>query len=118
MPTDASLFDLHCAIQDAMGWMDEHRHQFAISKGRSKRAMDSFDWQEELTTTLEQLVNQKKKRVISYVYDFGDHWEHKVKIEKTVGAETGSKNARASSQCWKPMRHPQTFPPWRCSHSA
>ena len=30
IPSDVSFFDLHVAIQDAMGWFDSHLHQFFI----------------------------------------------------------------------------------------
>ena len=30
MPSDYRFFDLHVAIQDAMGWMDVHLHLFEL----------------------------------------------------------------------------------------
>ena len=40
----------------------------------------------ELTTTLEQIVKDGN-RTFLYIYDFGDNWEHKVSIEKTLPAK-------------------------------
>jgi hypothetical protein len=32
VPTDFTFFDLHCAIQDVMGWADYHLHNFYIAQ--------------------------------------------------------------------------------------
>ena len=36
VPSDYNFWDLHVAIQDAMGWQDYHLHHFEI-KGKGKR---------------------------------------------------------------------------------
>lgn len=37
MPSDYNFWDLHVAIQDAMGWQDSHLHHFEIkAKGKQK----------------------------------------------------------------------------------
>ena len=40
VPKDFSFWDLHVAIQDAMGWMDEHLHEFRVKNPRSGRGED------------------------------------------------------------------------------
>src|SRR3990167_656072 len=32
VPADYSFFDLHCSIQNAMGWFDSHLHGFSIGQ--------------------------------------------------------------------------------------
>ena len=36
VPADYNFWDLHAAIQDAMGWLDYHLHHFEI-RGKGKR---------------------------------------------------------------------------------
>ena len=37
VPSDCKFWDLHVAIQDAMGWQDSHLHHFEIkAKGKRK----------------------------------------------------------------------------------
>ena len=37
VPGTATFWDLHVAIQDAMGWLDYHLHQFTIPHPRTNR---------------------------------------------------------------------------------
>jgi hypothetical protein len=37
VPGDYSFWDLHVAIQDAMGWQDYHLHRFTIPHPRTKK---------------------------------------------------------------------------------
>lgn len=81
VPETYSLWDLHVAIQDAMGWEDYHLHQFTVI---------------DPSTDMEILPGWKQKiaewfsmenSVAEYTYDFGDNWEHKVKLEKILPKE-------------------------------
>lgn len=77
MPTDACLFDLHCAIEGTMNWDDDHLHEFGFLQGKS---LKPFEWHEELSITLTQIA-RTKKREFHYIYDFGDNWDHLIVIE-------------------------------------
>ncbi len=103
IPADASFFDLHVAIQDAMGWGDEHLDAFDVRKGRKR--IFTIDWSSEdavpvafgseqeleamheAATTLEELV-RRGFRKFHYTYDFGDDWAHTIKVEKTLKTDT------------------------------
>jgi hypothetical protein len=37
VPGDYTFWDLHVAIQDAMGWLDYHLHRFTIPHPRSRK---------------------------------------------------------------------------------
>lgn len=85
VPEGYSFWDLHVAIQDAMGWQDSHLHEFRVmhpSKGRLLRigVPDPggpedhsllADWQVPI---IEYLTPDAPP--VSYVYDFGDNWCH------------------------------------------
>ncbi|MBM3605972.1 MAG: plasmid pRiA4b ORF-3 family protein [Alphaproteobacteria bacterium] len=44
--------------------------------------------------TLEQLLNQTTTRTIQYVYDFGDDWDHSIRIERVNEAAAGMTHPR------------------------
>ena len=39
VPGDLTFWDLHVAIQDAMGWCDCHLHQFEVFDPRKRRVV-------------------------------------------------------------------------------
>ena len=92
VPCDYSFWDLHVAIQDAMGWMDCHLHQFEVTIPLTTETVlvgipleeDMLDgdsvapgWNLPIAA-LFTLFNRKA----SYEYDFGDSWRHAVVLEK------------------------------------
>lgn len=91
LPVDASFFDLHVAIQDTFGWQNRHLHAFELLvNGRSQA---SFSYGLDHHPHIENYCEFRSRLcdihtdgfdVIHYTYDFGDDWEHKVKIEKQV----------------------------------
>jgi len=98
VPENLTFFELHCAIQDAMGWMDGHLHDFRITDTKSGKSIkdgttvialpnSEFSSIFETKNEREELINQwfgiKMKQCI-YTYDFGDNWDHTVKLEKIV----------------------------------
>lgn len=97
----ATFWDLHVAIQDAMGWEDYHLHMFRIlQKNGRKRPIqveligipdgdyddDTLaDWDTKVT---EYIASEYK---ILYEYDFGDSWEHEIIFEGEFERITGNK---------------------------
>ena len=92
VPSDYNFWDLHVAIQDAMGWLDYHLHHFEI-KGKRKRktvhiGIPDFDrenfglepvlpgWEIPVTEHFNELGVTAK-----YLYDYGDDWHHTVVLE-------------------------------------
>ncbi len=83
-----SLHQLHLAIQGAFGWSDSHLHSFIIKPGESYSSRQSvFDQSPDETdgnshrVTVRDLV-QRQIKSFRYIYDMGDNWLHKVKIEQ------------------------------------
>ncbi len=117
VPCTYSFWDLHVAIQDSMGWLDYHLHQFDIRDPLTKTRMlvgmphgEEFgDVSEVLPgwrvpiTALFTLMNRKA----AYEYDFGDGWEHSVALEKVFPSErekdypacTGGRRACPPEDC-------------------
>lgn len=98
VPSRYSFWDLHCAIQNAMGWSDTHLHEFRIPVFGMKRVVpvglpSDEDFGQEPTRPGWKLpirhVFWEAGTKIDYVYDFGDDWLHSVELEKVVTEEEG-----------------------------
>ncbi len=97
VPGNYSFWDLHVAIQDAMGWFDTHLHVFEIINPRRgiKEEIgipdEDFGWDErQLFAGWEKKISkyfipQNNKAI--YIYDFGDDWKHTVKFEKVMARD-------------------------------
>ena len=84
VPTDIYLDHLHLTIQAAMGWTNSHLYMFE-ARGMSWGIPDPNFGGDELPadeTTLAELIESTGARKIDYLYDFGDSWDHKIKIGK------------------------------------
>ena len=83
VPTSVTLKTLHNIIQATMGWFDYHLWEFTIAERRYGLPTDE-DWGTEPTADasnfrLRDLLRQPTVAG-SYVYDFGDNWEHRLTI--------------------------------------
>ena len=87
LPDNATLGDLHAVIQTAMGWFNSHLHAFRIG-GTSYSEPSPYDdedipMENERHVPLADIVTRTKQKFI-YEYDFGDGWEHRIKVEKVL----------------------------------
>jgi hypothetical protein len=101
VPENYSFWDLHVAIQDAMGWLDCHLHEFKIENPVTgeKECIGIPDedfgfsiipgWE----TKISDYFSGKLKQAL-YIYDFGDNWEHCVHLEKVLLREADVKYPR------------------------
>jgi hypothetical protein len=83
-----SFWDLHVAIQDVMGWLDYHLHEFHLSDPLSGREVilgvsgeDLIDGRRTLTDYLVLISEYPIEGPFEYLYDFGDDWLHEVELE-------------------------------------
>ncbi len=97
VPTYIDLWDLHVAIQDAMGWNDYHLHEFTIYTSRTGRKAVKFsspndDDPSEPTSANEPLfkhIASMAEWPARYLYDFGDSWEHLLTFLGTMPSDGG-----------------------------
>lgn len=86
VPVDISLADLHSVLQLVMGWTDSHLHSFAIN-GITYSSLD-FDLgkniQDESRFRLYKVLAEAKEFL--YSYDFGDNWQHEIRVEDSLSA--------------------------------
>ncbi len=83
VPASITLDRLHDVIQIVMGWTDSHLHEFTIGKKRYTEYPESKeDGLECGRYRLGELI-KRKGRTFSYLYDFGDSWEHELVLEES-----------------------------------
>lgn len=98
VPETYTFWDLHVAIQDAMGWDDYHLHEFKlvnpVTKKQSLMGIPDdepvWDWERETLPGWKQKIAKwfsLENRSADYLYDFGDGWEHKITLEKILPRE-------------------------------
>jgi len=106
VPANYSLWDLHVAIQDAMGWQDYHLHEFKFPQPDSGHVVEVGIPDPDLPPGADSILPGWKHRVseffrgpgarAEYDYDFGDGWEHDVVLEAVVPQVRGAKYPRCS----------------------
>jgi hypothetical protein len=107
VPANYTFWDLHVAIQDAMGWLDCHLHAFRIRNARTGGAdeigipdPDAFEgdpevlpgWEIPIVRYFSQAGDQAE-----YEYDFGDSWTHDVVLEAIGARQPNTKYPRCSA---------------------
>ena len=99
-PAGYSFWDLHVAIQDAMGWQDSHLHEFRVKKSRGRKVwkigIPDDETEDTLAGWVEPVYSYFKMPgdVTEYVYDFGDYWQHELVLEGLLLAEPGTRYPR------------------------
>ena len=100
VPSTYTFWDLHVAIQDAMGWFNRHLHEFRIQAKTGESLVFGIPSDEEVFLMFEKNSLADWKRKISkyesvmpssfvYIYDFGDDWRHKIDFEEIQPAADG-----------------------------
>ncbi|RKX30287.1 MAG: plasmid pRiA4b ORF-3 family protein [Verrucomicrobia bacterium] len=86
VPASYTLWDLHVAIQDSMGWKDQHLHAFRIVGSATTFGIPDEEDDDPFQTipgweTKVQDVFSFRDQVGTYEYDFGDSWIHLILFE-------------------------------------
>ncbi|MCY7402467.1 MAG: plasmid pRiA4b ORF-3 family protein [Nocardioides sp.] len=99
---DLVLADLHEVLQTVMGWTDSHLHQFLIGPERDhgvRPFLTDFaeeqgdDGIHERGVRLDQVLAEVGD-VLLYDYDFGDGWEHEIRVEEVRPYDAAAPTAR------------------------
>lgn len=93
---DMPLDRLHWLMQMVMGWTDSHLHQFVVGRTCYGQPDGEFagmasETLNEKRFTVADLAPAAKSKFI-YEYDFGDGWQHEVKVEKILPADATFKH--------------------------
>lgn len=102
VPAGIKLNRLHDVIQTVMGWTDSHLHSFRVGNYEYLQSdPDDADWQQTMS---DRIVHDERKHTLrdliraegdkfTYTYDFGDDWEHEVKVKSILPSEEPLKSA-------------------------
>ncbi|WP_437888252.1 plasmid pRiA4b ORF-3 family protein [Phytobacter sp. V91] len=80
VPANITLDRLHDVVQIVMGWQDCHLHHFMFKKQIFTEAPESNQDEDESTIRLNELLKRRGNK-LTYLYDFGDDWEHQIVLE-------------------------------------
>lgn len=85
VPETITLAKLHLVIQAAFGWGHSHLHEFIAGDGERYGTPDPmYDDPGSITSESTRLTTALKRSTLSYVYDLGDYWDHRIKVEKKI----------------------------------
>lgn len=86
VPAEFTLAELHDVIQAAMSWEESHLHAFRIGRQTFDVPSMSGPSINEKKACLGNALNKVGSKA-TYIYDFGDSWEHAITVEKILPAE-------------------------------
>jgi hypothetical protein len=91
LPLNIRLDRLHLAIQAAMGWSNSHLYEIrAGDVGWGDPDPDGGDGPlDARKARLVDVLEDVGAKTLRYLYDFGDGWEHTIKIERIADAVPG-----------------------------
>lgn len=100
VPATYSFWDLHVAIQDAMGWLDYHLHVFRVHNPETGETeeigipdedgfLDSPPILPGWEIAIADYFTDRRDQAF-YEYDFGDGWEHRIALKRIGDREKGT----------------------------
>ena len=106
VPFDIRLDRLHLTIQAAMGWTNSHLYEIRAGDVGWSTPLPNVDgagdFLDARKARLGDVLADIGSKTLRYVYDFGDGWEHTIKVERLVDPEPGTLYPRlteASGRC-------------------
>lgn len=100
VPSHYTFFDFHVAIQLSFGWFNEHMFKFSPNGYRSypqiqlryDDEMGEMEFEHEEVYDAEEVklsdIFHTEKQKFTYLYDFGDDWNHMITLEKILSETT------------------------------
>ncbi|MDQ2794029.1 MAG: plasmid pRiA4b ORF-3 family protein [Bacteroidota bacterium] len=101
VPDTLTFWDLHFVLQILFDWENSHLFEFRQGRGTPNDFLTGSppvmpgdednmpEWQlDPRQVTLDEVLRRPKDK-LTYVYDFGDYWEHDIVVEKVLPLATG-----------------------------
>lgn len=98
VPANLRIKDLHKLIQRLFSWTGYHLHDFALYRenqyepGMGKPDLrlvpyeEDLEWDDQAVLIEDHRLSEflPKSHTMVYTYDFGDNWEHEIKLIRTI----------------------------------
>lgn len=115
---DMSLYDLHVVIQYSFDWCEGHlwtfetpqRNYFGPVDGDENGGDFGDDWDDADAVTVAGFFDRGIKKM-TYLYDFGDSWDHRVSIREVGQSKAKSEDLSQLPRC---VRGSGAAPPEDC----
>ncbi|MBC8084017.1 MAG: plasmid pRiA4b ORF-3 family protein, partial [Hymenobacter sp.] len=94
MPDTLTFWEMHFVLQILFDWESSHLFEFRQGRGTPDEfltgsppvhptdRLDMPEWQRDPRDVLLSEILTAPRRKLTYVYDFGDNWEHELVVEK------------------------------------
>jgi hypothetical protein len=93
VPFAIRLDRLHLTIQAAMGWTNSHLYELRAGDVGWSTPYPDADWSGDFLDArkarLGDILEDIGTKKLVYLYDFGDGWEHTIKVERLADPEPG-----------------------------
>src|ERR1700686_5059463 len=89
VPLILRLDRLHLAFQAAMGWTNSHLYEIRAGGVGWSTPYPDADWAGDFIDARKARLEDIGTKSLQYLYDFGDGWEHTIKIERLIDPEPG-----------------------------
>jgi len=100
VPWRFHLGQLHRVIQAAFGWSDSHLHEFTIGGLRygDPEHIGEPEFEDDARSFDEAAVRLRDFGRMPdpgflYLYDFGDHWQHRITFERLIAIDPAPRTA-------------------------
>ncbi len=94
VPFDIRLDRLHLTIQAAMGWTNSHLYELRAGDVGWSTPYPDADWSGDFLDArkarLNDILEDIGTKKLIYIYDFGDGWEHTIKVERLADRAPGA----------------------------
>jgi len=98
VPFDVRLDRLHLILQAAIGWTNSHLYEIRARDVGWSTPYPDQDWAGDFLDArkarLSEVLEDVGTKTLKYLYDFGDGWEHTIKIERLIDPEPGTRYPR------------------------
>jgi hypothetical protein len=98
VPFDIRIDRLHLTIQAAMAWTNSHLYELRAGGVGWSTPYPDADWAGDFLDArkarLGDILEDIGTKTLKYLYDFGDGWEHTIKIERLMPHEPGMRYPR------------------------
>ncbi len=93
VPFDIRLDRLHLTVKAAMGWTNSHLYEIRAGDVGFSTPDPDLDWAGDFLDArkarLDDCLEDIGTKKLVYLYDFGDGWQHAIKIERITDPSRG-----------------------------